>query len=149
MLGKTNCSGRTNYTIGPVILAASFSNIQYANLGASLQDGTAIFNNYDVGILYRFSPAWTVAASYAYLHSDGVQNAAGHKIGNQHFNQVAIATDYFLSKRTDVYFGISWQQASGTSSLGTGTPAVANITNMNDSSNNFQVLARAAIRHKF
>ncbi|MGF6293134.1 porin [Paraburkholderia youngii] len=136
-----------NYTIGPVILAASFSNVQYANLGASLQDGTAIFNNYDVGILYRFNPSWTVAASYAYLHSDGVQDAAGHKIGNQHFNQVAIATDYFLSKRTDVYFGIGWQQASGTSSLG--TPAVANITNMNDSSNNCQVLARAAIRHKF
>ncbi|WP_162844502.1 porin [Paraburkholderia ribeironis] len=136
-----------NYTIGPVILAASFSNVQYANLGASLRDGTAVFNNYDVGGLYRFNPAWTVAASYDYLHSNGVSNAAGRKIGNQHFNQITIATDYFLSKGTDVYFGIGWQQASGISSLG--TPAVANITNMNDSSSNRQILARAAIRHKF
>ncbi|MEM5389833.1 porin [Paraburkholderia phymatum] len=136
-----------NYAIGPVILAASFSNVQYANLGPSLAEGTAIFNNYDVGIMYRFNPDWTVAASYDYLHSNGVQNAAGHVVGNQHFNQVTISTNYFLSKRIDVYFGIGWQQASGTSSLG--TPAVASIANMNDSSNNRQILARAAIRHKF
>ncbi|WP_028208972.1 porin [Paraburkholderia nodosa] len=137
----------SNYTIGPVIVAASFSNVQYANLALSHLDGTVIFNNYDVGIMYRFSQAWTVAVSYDYLQSNGIQDVSGHILGNQHFNQVTISTDYFLSKRTDVYFEIGWQQASGTSSLG--VPAIASVANVGDSSSNRQILARAAIRQKF
>ncbi|MEM5318220.1 porin [Paraburkholderia sp. JHI869] len=137
----------SNYTIGQAIVAASFSNVQYANLGLSHLYGTVIFNNFDVGIMYRFSPAWTVAASYDYLLSNGIPDVAGRILGNQHFNQVTISTDYFLSTRTDVYFGIGWQQASGTSSLG--APALARIANLGDSSSNRQILARAAIRQKF
>jgi predicted porin len=55
--------------------------------------------------------------------------------------------DYFLSKRTDLYIGAGWQHASGTSSLG--TPAVANIDNLGDSSNHQQLLFRLGMRHKF
>ena len=62
-------------------------------------------------------------------------------------NILALSANYFLSKRTDLYFGAGWQRASGTSSLG--TPAVADIDNLGDSSNNHQFIVRAAIRHKF
>jgi predicted porin len=137
----------TNYAIGSFTFAASYANVQYANLGAAFGNGMAIFNNFDIGVMYRLSPAWTVAASYDYMHSPGIRKADGQLVGNQHFNQVSILTDYFLSKRTDVYFGIGYQRASGTSSLG--TPAVADVDNINDSSSNRQFLARAAIRHRF
>jgi predicted porin len=136
-----------NYTIGSLMLAASYSNVQYANLNAALSNGTARFNNFDVGAMYYFSPFFTVAVAYDYLIGKGVNAEGGRTIGNQHYNQVSLMTDYFLSKRTDLYAGIGWQRASGTSS--TGAPAVADIDNLGDSSNNHQIMIRAAIRHRF
>jgi predicted porin len=136
-----------NYTIGAVTLAASYANAQYANLGPAFSNGTATFNNVDVGARYQINPAWTVALAYDYLTSKGVTTAVGKTVGNQHIHQVALQSDYFLSKRTDVYIEAGWQRASGTSSLG--TPAVADIGTFGDSSNNHQFLLRAAIRHKF
>jgi predicted porin len=136
-----------NYTIGAATFAASWSNVQYANLGAAFANGTAIFNNVDVGVAYQFTPATTVSLAYDYLKANAVKTAEGNTVGNQHFHQLALVADYLLSKRTDVYAGASWQRATGTSSLG--TPAVADIDNLGDSSNNHQVLIRLGIRHKF
>jgi predicted porin len=136
-----------NYAIGAVTLAASYANAQYANLGPAFSNGTAIFNNIDVGARYQVTPFLTVAVGYDYLIAKGVRTADGRTVGNQHYHQVSFLTDYFLSKRTDLYFGAGWQRASGTSSLG--TPAVADIDNLGDSSNNHQFIVRAAIRHKF
>ncbi|WP_429354676.1 porin [Paraburkholderia sp. 32] len=136
-----------NYAIGALTLATSYSNVQYANLGPTLSNGTAIFNNFDVGASYRFTPALSVGIGYNYLTSGGVTTAEGKAVGNQHYHQVSVLGDYFLSKRTDLYLGAGWQRASGISS--TGQPAVANIDNFGDSSNNQQYLIRAGIRHKF
>jgi predicted porin len=136
-----------NYTIGVVTLATSFANVQYANLGTAFFGGTARFNNFDVGIRYNVSPFLIFAVGYDYLLGKGVTTADGRAVGNQHYHQVSLLADYFLSKRTDVYFGVGWQRASGTSS--TGAPAVADIDLQGDSSNNHQLLIRAALRHKF
>ncbi|SIT40000.1 Porin Gram-negative type (fragment) [Paraburkholderia ribeironis] len=136
-----------NYTVGAVTLAASFSNVQYANLGPEFLNGTAIFNNVDVGALYRFTPFLSAAIAYNYLKANGVATASGTTVGNQHYHQVSLVTDYLLSKRTDLYFGAGWQRASGTSSLG--KPAVADIDNLGDSSNNQQLMFRLGIRHRF
>ena len=76
-----------------------------------------------------------------------MHTAAGTTVGGQHYNQVAILADYLLSKRTDIYGTVGWQRASGTSS--TGAPAVADIDNLGDSSNNHQFLIRASLRHRF
>lgn len=136
-----------SYSIGPVTLMASASNIQYANLGGTLSDDTARFNNVDAEAQYTFRPFLIFSAGYDYLVGKGVQTASGSTVGNQHYHQVALMGDYLLSKRTDVYLVGGWQKASGTSS--TGTPAVADFTNVGDSSNNHQFLVRAAFRHKF
>jgi predicted porin len=136
-----------NYTIGSMTLAASFSNVQYANLGPALSNGMARFNNYDVAARYQFGPALFVGVAYNYAIGKGVTTAEGKTVGNQHYHQVSFLADYFLSKRTDAYLGVGWQRASGTSSLG--TPAVADIDSLGDSSNNHQVLVRLALRHKF
>ena len=94
-----------------------------------------------------YGPSLFLSAGYDYLIGKGVTTADGKTVGNQHYNQVSLMADYFLSKRTDVYAGAAWQRASGTSS--TGAPAVADITNLGDSSNNHQIVVRVAMRHKF
>jgi predicted porin len=136
-----------NYAVGAVTFAASFSDVQYANLGPAFLNGTARFNNVDVGASYRFTPSLSAAIGYDYLKADAVATDKGTTVGNQHYHQVSIVTDYLLSKRTDLYFGAAWQRASGTSSLG--MPAVADIDNLGDSSNNQQLMFRLGIRHRF
>jgi predicted porin len=135
------------YTIGNAAISASYSNVQYANLGQAFLNGTAIFNNYDIGLSYRITPALTVGIMYDYMNARGVTTAQGSSVGDQHYNQAAFLVDYLLSKRTDVYFSGGWQRASGTSS--TGQVAVADIGGSGDSSNNHQMIFRLAIRHKF
>jgi predicted porin len=135
------------YTIGNATISGSYSNVQYANLGPAFSNGTAIFNNYDIGLSYRFLPALTVGVMYDYMKAKSVTTSQGGLVGNQHYNQLAFLVDYALSKRTDVYFSGGWQRASGTSS--TGHVAVADIGGSGDSSNNHQMLYRLAIRHRF
>jgi predicted porin len=135
------------YTMGPVTVSTSFSNTQYANMGGTLLGQTARFNDVEAGVKYWYGPALFFALDYNYLIGKGVRTTAGETIGNQHYNQLAIVGDYFLSKRTDLYLGAGYQRASGTSS--TGAPAVANFTQQGDSSNNHQFLVRADIRHRF
>jgi predicted porin len=135
------------YTIGNVAVSASYSNVQYANLGQAFSNGTAVFNNYDVGLSYRFLPSLTVGVEYDYMSARSVTTSQGNSVGNQHYNQVAFMVDYALSKRTDFYLSGGWQRASGTSSIG--QPAVADIGLSGDSSNNHQMLYRLAIRHRF
>lgn len=135
------------YTIGSVQLATSYSNTQYGNLGPSFLGGTARFNNVDFSVQYAYSPSLFLSAGYDYLIGKGIATADGKTVGNQHYNQLSVMADYYLSKRTDVYTGAAWQRASGTSS--TGAPAVADITNLGDSTNNHQIVVRVAIRHRF
>jgi predicted porin len=122
------------YTIGKAAISASYSNVQYGNLGAGFSNGTEIFNNYDVGINYRFTPVLSAGVAYDYMNARAVTTSAGDIVGNQHYNQIAFIFDYVMSKRTDVYFSGGWQRASGTSS--TGEAAVADISGSGDSSNN-------------
>ncbi|MDR5752415.1 MULTISPECIES: porin [unclassified Caballeronia] len=135
------------YNIGPMLILASFSNIQYANLGPTFRNGTARFNNAELTTQYKYSPALLFTATYDYLIGKAVTMADGRVVGGQHYNQISAAADYFLSKRTDVYLVAAWQEASGTSSIG--APAVANFTNQGESSNDHQLYLRLGIRHKF
>lgn len=137
------------YTFGPVTLTTSYSNTQYANLGAGFADQTARFDSIDFAAKYMFSPSVAFSVAYDYLKSEG---APGDRRRWTRNRQPALQPtqrdgDYLLSKRTDVYVEGAWQRASGTSS--TGASAVANIGNLGDSSNNHQIVLRAALRHRF
>ena len=136
------------YTIGNLSLNTSYTNVQYANLGQGFQSGAmARFNNFDFTVKYMWTPAFSTIGAYVYTKGEGVARANGQTVGNQHYNQVSLLADYLLSKRTDVYLEGAFQRASGTSS--TGAPAVANIANLGDSSNNQQWVLRASYRHRF
>jgi predicted porin len=93
--------------------------------------------------LYRFAVDFSVAGEYNYTKGNAVKG----DLGDQSYNQFTLLLDYTLSKRTDLFLLGTFQTASGTSS--TGAPAVADIGNLGDSSNNHQAVARIEIRHKF
>ncbi len=135
------------YNVGRLLFLTSFSNVQYANLGSAFAGGTARFNNVEVTTQFKYSPALFLTASYDYLVGKGVMMTDGKEVGAQHYNQVSVSADYFLSKRSDVYLAAAWQRASGTSS--TGGSAVADFVNQGDSSNNHQIYLRVGLRHKF
>jgi predicted porin len=139
-------AGGATYQIGNMLIGAAYSNVEYGNI-AALGGNSAKFNTGEVGIKYQFSPTFYAGIGYEYTKGNAVGNGAGGTVGNQHFNQLAAIADYFVSKRTDFYGGVTLQKASGVSS--TGAPAVANIGNLGDSSNTRQAYVRVAIRSRF
>jgi predicted porin len=138
------------YTYGAATLGATYSNVQFKNLGAvggnglnpSDFSGTATFNNAEVNFKYQLTPM--LLAGIAYQYTQGPSMPAGDRAK---YHQVNVGTDYFLSKRTDVYLIGVWQHASGYDS--TNTKAVASINGMTPSSTQNQVVTTVGIRHKF
>ncbi|MET3823522.1 putative porin [Burkholderia sp. PvR073] len=138
------------YSIGALTLGATYSNTQFRGLGdtstgpvpAGGIGGTAKFNNAEFNVKYQISPAFLVGAAYVYTKNSGADGQNG-----AHYNQASVGADYFLSKRTDLYFVSTYQRASGTDS--TGRVAVASINQLTPSTSNHQVAIRVAIRHKF
>jgi predicted porin len=133
------------YAIGPAIIGLTYSNTQYGNV-ASLGGVSPKFNDLEAGLRWQFAPSFFTGIAYNYTSSTGVE-AHGVSLGDQHYHQVAVLADYFISKRTDVYFTGAIQLASGVSS--TGGAAAANIGGLGDSSNDRQAVLRLALRHKF
>ncbi|CAG9242803.1 porin [Paraburkholderia caribensis] len=133
------------YAIGPALVGLTYSNTQYGNV-AALGGVSPKFNDIEAGLRWQFTSEFYAGLAYNYTTSRGVE-VRGETVGDQHYHQVALLMDYFISKRTDVYFTAAVQKASGTSS--TGSAAVANIGGLGDSSNDKQAVMRIALRHKF
>jgi len=131
------------YTFGPATLDVAYSNVQYRNI-TGLADATATFNDAELGLKWQLTPAVYVGGDYNYTKGNSL---SGGNLGNQHYNQFSLITDYALSKRTDVYLVGTYQRAAGTNSKG--QSAVADITNFGDASGNNQALIRAALRVAF
>jgi predicted porin len=141
------------YTIGAATLGATYSNTQLMGLGdrssgpnPSGFSGKAIFNNAEASFKYQITPALVAGVSYDYTQGSSVATATG-STGGAKYNQFAAGTDYFLSKRTDVYIVAVYQKASGTDSRN--LPAVAVINNVSASSSDRQTVVRIGMRHKF
>lgn len=138
------------YTVGAAALGVLYSNTKYMGLGDTSSGpvptggvhGTATFNTGEVNFRYQFTPTFLAAAVYDYTKNSG---ASG--VGGATYNQAAVAVDYFLSKRTDLYAVAAYQHASGIDS--TGKEAVAALQTLTASSNNHQAAFRVAIRHRF
>jgi predicted porin len=149
-----------SYTIGPAELGATYSNTEFRNLQSGLSGlaagtggqgaggvGTAVFNTYELSLVWHLSPALQLGGAYAFTKTGLVQNAAGTAFGGAKYNTFALSTDYALSKRTDVYLAGVYQTASGTDS--TGNAASADLAGLTQSSNNHQAAVRVALRHRF
>jgi predicted porin len=131
-----------SYNFGSVTMAGAWTNVRYGNIGR-YNGATAAFNDIEVNGMYQLNPRVFFSLAYNYLKG----NAVSGDIGDQTYHQVSAMADYLLSKRTDVYVTATFQTASGTNSIG--APAVANISQVGDSSNNHQALFRIGMRHRF
>jgi predicted porin len=140
------------YTFGAATIGATYSNTKFANLGAvapsAFRKGdTATFNNAEINFKYQLTPAFLMGAAFDYTDGSDITTANGTTNAGAKYYQGSIGADYFLSKRTDVYFIGVYQKASGTDSKN--QPAVAAISNLTPSANDRQLAARIGIRHKF
>ncbi|MFX1737369.1 porin [Paraburkholderia sp. A1RI_3L] len=126
-----------NYTFGMVTLGGVFT---YTNLNDTGALSSLIFTNYEVNAKFALTPALSLGAMYDYTHvRAGVQSAG---VWKGHWNQFGVMADYALSKRTDVYGQMVYQQGQGI--------ALADIAGTSGpSSNDHQVVTRVGIRHKF
>jgi predicted porin len=135
------------YTFGGATVGATYSNTQFKDLGETAgvnlnpqgYTGTAKFHNAEVNFKYQVTPALLLGAAYDYTKAYDKNDAKYH--------QFVLGTDYFLSKRTDVYADAVYMHASGTDS--TGRAAVANINGLTPSSTSNQITGIVGIRHKF
>ncbi len=138
-----------HYILGPVAVGLEYSHVRFANLGDTTSgpnpygySGNAVFNIGDVSAKYAISPALSVSAVYSYTVGGAV---SGKK--SAAYQQLTLGTDYFLSKRTDVYLVGIYQRAGGVDS--TNTAAHADICGLSPSSTGSQAYLRAGIRHRF
>ncbi|MDR6420290.1 putative porin [Paraburkholderia phenoliruptrix] len=138
------------YTFGAATVGLTYSNIRFANLGASyaspFKGQTATFNNAEVNFKYQLTPALLVGAAYDYTRGTEINGNS-----RAQYHQGAVGVDYFLSKRTDVYVIGVYQHATGetVNAAGAVVAATAGINGLSGSSNQNQLAARVGIRHKF
>jgi predicted porin len=142
------------YKIGHATLGATYSNIQFSNLGDTTNSGpnpsgytgSVHFNNAEVNVQYQFTPAFSMTAAYDYMKGSNVSSSAGVN-GGATYHQGVLSADYLLSKRTDVYIMGVYQHASGTDSRN--RPAVAAINGLTASTSDSQATIHIGLRHKF
>ncbi|WP_146124143.1 porin, partial [Burkholderia multivorans] len=101
-----------------------------------------IFNSYSVFGRYAITPLLWVSGAYDYLAGGAIDGKDGAK-----YHLFNLSLDYFLSKRTDVYFMANYQIASGVDS--TGQSAVASYLTITPSNTSRQLLFRMGMRHLF
>jgi predicted porin len=142
-------SAGASYKLGPTTFAASFSHSAFDSLGDLSAgpnpfhySGTAIFNTATATVSYLATPALLIGGAYTYTHGGG---AAGN--GSATYHQGIFAVQYFLSKRTELYFFGVYQAASGVDSLG--QRAIANIELVTPSSTSHQFVGRVGIIQRF
>jgi general bacterial porin, GBP family len=121
------------YTFGPATVALLYTNVQFDFLSG----GSLHFSNYEVNGRWLVTPNWQVAAGYIYTD----QRSSSLTYSDAHYHQLTAGTNYFLSKRTDLYLSVALQRASNANAWieGIGAP----------SSNDHQVVVTTGIRSKF
>jgi predicted porin len=147
-------SAGASYNFGAFTVGGTYSNIAFKGLGdtssgpnPSGYSGNASFNSAELNLKYQLTPALLLGAAYIYTDGGSVSSATGSNEGAT-YHQGEVGVDYFLSKRTDVYFIGVYQKASGTDSRN--RAAIASINNQSSpSSNDHQALVRVGFRHKF
>ncbi|MEM5314823.1 porin [Paraburkholderia sp. JHI869] len=137
-----------NYTIGNLILGASYSNVQYIAGGKSIFHDTAIFNTWAALAVYRFTPAFDVGGGFAYTlasQANGITSAA-------RYQQYSLKESYHLSKRTTLYALQAYQHAggqtlgaNGAGNIVNASPAVGDSQNATPSSTRSQFVGMAGI----
>lgn len=141
------------YAFSRAIVGANYSHISFRDMNDPASGnlaltnprgytGNASFNNYSGFVRYSLTPFLWLNGSYDYLVGGAIDGK-----GSATYHTFNAAVDYFLSKRTDVYFMADYQIASGVDS--TGQHAVASFLTITPSNTSRQVVLRVGMRHLF
>lgn len=128
--GIRNWGTGASYIIGPAQVTAEYTSAQNTMDGARL--GTI-----EADVTYTFTPFFHANFSYQYMKGNSV-------LADQKANQETLSLTYSLSKATNIYSGIAYQQASG-------MPAWITLTSYGPvgSSNGKQFTADIGVLHVF
>ncbi|MDR5836174.1 porin [Caballeronia sp. LZ034LL] len=129
------------YTFGQAKIAAVYTNTRFSSLDPSLGariDGNVTFNIGELVAAYNFTPSFQIGGAYSY--TAGKVSATG---ATPRYHILGGVADYFLSKRTDVYFQTTWMRAAGDATVA----GLAPVIGASDGKN--QLIARVGIRSKF
>ena len=146
-------AGGLAYTFGSLTVGSTYSYTEFGGLGdkssgpnANGYFGTTHFQDFEVNANYFVNSALLLGIAYNYAIGGRASSAQGEK-PNAKYNQFTLGADYYLSKRTDIYWIFTYQVASGVDSRG--LPAVAAINSLTPSSDNRIAFARFGLRHRF
>jgi predicted porin len=128
-----------SYTIGTVTFGGYYSFSEYLADAASTFKSAERYNNGSVYTLWQATPAVQLEVGYDYMKSHGDSSAT--------YNQVTLAGDYALSKRTDLYATASYEHASGSNGAGPAQAVIADA--FVDGGTSTQELVIVGIRHRF
>ncbi|MFM0374810.1 porin [Paraburkholderia aspalathi] len=128
-----------SYTLGPVTLGGYYSYAEYLSDANSKFSGAERYNNGSIYAVWQVNPAMLLQTGYDYLKSHGDSSAT--------YQQVTVAADYYLSKRTDVYASASYGHASGKNGIGSAQAVIAD--SYAAAGTNTQELVMLGIRHRF
>lgn len=120
------------YTFGRAMVGMVYTHVLYEMPSTNVR-----FDNFEFDATYMLTPFLRLGGTYTF--TNGKVESTDQ---NPKYHQFNVVLDYFLSKRTDVYATASYQMAAGAAQY-------ARIYPMAASSNDRQLLARIAIRHKF
>ncbi|WP_345816949.1 porin (plasmid) [Paraburkholderia sp. PREW-6R] len=129
------------YVFGAAKVAAAYTNTRFSSLDPTLGariDGNVTFNIGEVIAAYNITPALQIGGAYSY--TTGKVSETGK---TPRYHILGGIVDYFLSKRTDVYFQSTWMRAAGDATIAGLAPVIA------PSSGENQVIARVGIRTRF
>jgi general bacterial porin, GBP family len=139
-----------NYTLGAARFGFVWTRTQLGgldtinganSLGLTQNGQGASFNNYEVNASYTLSPALKLIGEYTYTEA-ALSTASGEHHPKWH--EVSAMTDYFLSKRTDLYLQASYQHIDSD-----GSGLTADVSGQAMSSTDEQIVVGVGMRHRF
>jgi general bacterial porin, GBP family len=110
------------------------------------------FNNYDLSLQARLSPALILIGDYTYTDAKFSDLPTYRGELKPKWHQLTLAADYAISKRTDFYTSASYQLAAGDGGVlvGNSYQPIAQIKTAGTSSaSNRQVSVQIGMRHRF
>ncbi|RQR40728.1 MULTISPECIES: porin [unclassified Burkholderia] len=145
-----------NYETGPVTVGLVYTYAHALRPVSSTYAGSLLpasganvsslaFNNIEINAKYQVTPAWFLGAEYVFTRAN--YNVSG-TTQHPNYHTVGLMSDYFLSKRTDVYVQAVYQHAGG-DATGSVMDTAYVIGSGGPSSSDNQALVRLGIRHRF
>jgi predicted porin len=127
------------YVLGPITAGAAYSYTQYSPDASSTFTEAEKYQNASVFSIWQVTPAIQTVAGYNFTKTTGASSAKYHE-----FN---LGLDYFLSKRTDLYFSAGYTRASGQNGQGAAQAVVGSYDI--ESGKSSQALVIVGMRQKF